>query len=356
MEHTQSSLPFGADTAPLPGTTAAPAINNAAVARTASNRRSRPKPLPARPTPSMLTSYMVPEGTVGQPPVLRFVGSKGKRADTRRRAVAAAARPDPATLPAKLGGGNGNGGGVTTITTHVRVKAKGKRGRATAPPSSAGAPPVPDYVSPIHMFTSWYDHGDHDHDNSVSAHDAWTRMPATYPDRDDKWCRAYWERAYAREAHKAYTKRSHFVVGSDGRRVRIDMPAPGVPVTPTDEELAMAFYSDIRGDVVDPRDVVYGLWDQDLLDRWFRRSTRWCTPDADPVLDTIVRRRWVMGNHARYLCAWARPDVGVNARRIVRPRAPVPSPSAASSDPLAVAVKDETARATPRSRAAQSKE
>ncbi|AGO82336.1 hypothetical protein pdul_cds_327 [Pandoravirus dulcis] len=289
--------------------------------RAASERMFGPRPPAPKPRAATLSGFLVPEGSaITKQPVLRFVGSAGKRADARRRATAASTRFEsavPWTAPSTASGG----GTAGTITTHVRVTAKGKRARAAPPPSPADAPPAPDYASPMHMFATWYDlHNDENGcHHSVSASDAWNRMPATGTHKDDKWCRRYWKRAYTKEAHSAYTKRSHSVVGSDGRRVRIDMPAPDVPVTPTADELAMAFYSDTKSGAVDPRDVVYGLWDQELLDRWFRRSTRWCTFDADPVLDAIVGRRWVMGNHARYLCAWARPEAGVNARRLVRP-------------------------------------
>ncbi|ATE82153.1 hypothetical protein psal_cds_280 [Pandoravirus salinus] len=339
------SLPLG--TGHVPSVAALPAGDDVSALHAAPpTRADRPPPLTARPPASVLSMFMVPEGTVSSPPVLRFVGSSHKRADARRRATARATRSEPMTPPAKSGS---NAGGATTITTHVRVRARGKRARAAAPPLPAGAPPVLDYESPIHMFTLWYEHGDHGRDQSKSAHDAWHTMPTGHSNKREKWCRAYWERAYAREARDAYAKRSHFIVDADGRRVRIDMPAPHVTVTPTVEELAMTFYSDTRGDVVDPRDVVYGLWDQDLLDRWFHRSTRWCAPDADPALDAIVRRRWVMGNHARYLCAWARPDVGVNARRLVRPRGVARDSTAPVTDaaPLDAAGEDKAACATP---------
>lgn len=292
--------------------------------RVSSERMFGPRPPAPKPRAATLSAFLVPEGSaITKQPVLRFVGSASKRADARRRATAASTRSEsamPWSTPSTASGGSTAG----TITTHVRVKTKGKRARAAPPSPRADAPPVPDYASPVHMFTAWYELLGNDEngcDHSVSASDAWNRMPARSDRKGDKWCRRYWERAYTKEAHSAYAKRSHSVVDSDGRRVRIDMPAPGVPVTPTADELAMAFYSDTKGGAVDPRDVVYGLWDQELLDRWFRRSTRWCTFDADPVLDAIVGRRWVMGNHARYLCAWARPEAGVNARRLVRPHA-----------------------------------
>nr|UMO78897.1 hypothetical protein [Pandoravirus belohorizontensis] len=306
--------------------------------RVSSERMFGPRPPAPKPRATALSTFLVPEGSaITKQPVLRFVGSASKRADARRRATAASARSEsamPWSTPSTASGGSTTG----TITTHVRVK--GKRARVAPPSSRADAPPAPDYTSPVHMFTTWYDlldNGENGCDHSVSASDAWSRMPAASDRKGDKWCRRYWERAYAKEAHRAYAKRSHCVVDSDGRRVRIDMPAPGVPVTPTADELAMAFYSDTKGGAVDPRDVVYGLWDQELLDRWFRRSTRWCTFDADPVLDAIVGRRWVMGNRALYLCAWARPEAGVNARRLVRPH--VACASVARGEALAVATR-----------------
>ncbi|WBR14384.1 hypothetical protein pkur_cds_209 [Pandoravirus kuranda] len=87
---------------------------------------------------------------------------------------------------------------------------------------------------------------------------------------------------------------------------------------PDDKDLAAAFFSDTKGHVSDPRNVSYAMWDQPLLDRWFRRSARSSSHDDDPKIDAIVGRRWAFGTHMRYLCAWARPDTGVNARRLVR--------------------------------------
>lgn len=305
------------------------------------------------PRVSVLAPFIVPAGTASaKPPIPKFIGSVSKRADTRKRAVASASRSDPAPLVAPTHG-------VGVVTAQMP---KGKRQREPRPTSrapgtqgqtDAAETVVYEYASAADMFAVWYDLNNDEHgcDHAVSAEHAWDKiLPATHSDEHEKWCRAYWEKAYAEDAARAYESRAHFVVGADGRRVRFDMAAPGVPVTPTVEELAMAFYSDAHGTVVDPHNVVYARWDQTLLDRWFRRSTRWSTLDADPVLAAIVGRRWMMGNHARYLCAWARPETGVNGRRLVRAPARTAAttstpPSPASGD--IVGAKEDAAEVRP---------
>ena len=106
------------------------------------------------------------------------------------------------------------------------------------------------------MFADWYDmnHDRYGCDMSVSAEDAWKhRLPETHENKREKWCRSYWKRKYDRDIHEAYMKRTRLIIDGSGQSVRIDMEAPGVVPTPTLDELAMAFYPNARGALVDPQ-------------------------------------------------------------------------------------------------------
>jgi hypothetical protein len=272
----------------------------------------------------MLQSFMVPAASWVAKPPLPLMVTKERRSKARTRAIASSLRPaDPVKPP--------RGARVPSGTTIASDSGGGKRSRGSTNTqtdavnaSSAECGPVqPEHASAFDMFFVWYQHHHDEYRCHASARDAWDSiLPPTNPNRNEKWCRSYWKRLYAKEARDAYNTRCQYVLDDRGHRTRVDTVAPDVCNTPTVDDLAMTFYSDTRGGiargVTNPHSIVYAQWDQGLLDRWFRRSTRWDTFADDPALDAIAKRRWVMGNHARYLCAWALPNVGVNARRIVR--------------------------------------
>nr|UMO79520.1 hypothetical protein [Pandoravirus aubagnensis] len=336
----------------------------------AKNMFKEKKPSPA--AASCLSPFIVVGAggsTPRAPPPAYVVGNPRKRAQARKRAEAAATRHQPAPAPRSSPATQA----LTITTTTVRSKTKRDREpRSTSYDDDsvrirlghvASAAPIYEYATPLDMFAHWYD-GKHDVlgcDESLDVRTVWdTILPATRPTKGKRWCRAYWEEKHARKYEQACMTRSNWVTDADGKWKRIDMPA--LDVLPsggclssrgdsgsdggdhdddnsdvdsdgddgddvnkngdggdvTDKDLAMAFFSDSKGTVVDPRDVSYAVWDQPLMDRWFRRSARSSSHDADPKIEAIVGRRWAFGTHMRYLCAWARPDTGVNARRLVR--------------------------------------
>lgn len=328
---------------------------------------------PSTAAASCLTPFLVVGAggsTPRAPPPAYVVGDPRKRAQARKRAEAAATRHQP-TTPAQSP--HSSPASLTVTTTTVRSKAKRDREpRSTSCDDSARAglahlasvAPIYEYATPLDMFAHWYDgkHGVLGCDESLDVRTVWEAiLPASRPTKGKHWCRAYWEEKHARKYEQACMTRSNWVTDPDGKWKRIDMPA--LDVLPSrgylsncggggsdddvhdnnsdagsdddgdgdddanknddagdinDKDLAMAFFSDSKGTVVDPRDVSYALWDQPLMDRWLRRSARSSSHDADPKIEAIVGRRWAFGTHMRYLCAWARPDTGVNARRLVR--------------------------------------